>query len=84
MTTLDLLTRADLRAAARDYFVNVQNKDEHYLPSLAPADRPVTTLNAETMAQFRPAMRAYYYDQDKYPTYLEQLGVKWPTLEKAK
>ncbi len=84
MTTLDLLTRADLRAAARDYFVKVQNKDEHYLPTLSATDKPVTTLNADTMALFRPAMRAFYYDPEKYPTYLEQLGVKWPTLEKPK
>jgi aminobenzoyl-glutamate utilization protein B len=34
------------------------------------------------MAEFRPAMRKFYYDPAKYPTYLEQLGVKWPTLEK--
>jgi aminobenzoyl-glutamate utilization protein B len=84
MTTLDLLTRSDLRAAARTYFRDVQNKDEHYLPSIGPSDKPVTTLNAETMGQFRPAMRAFYYDQEKYPTYLDQLGVRWPTLEKPK
>ncbi|MGH6911678.1 MAG: peptidase dimerization domain-containing protein, partial [Phenylobacterium sp.] len=84
MTTLDLMTRADLRAAAKTYFKDVQNKDEHYVPNIGPTDKPVTTLNAETMALFRPAMRAFYYDQDKYPTYLDQLGVKWPTLEKPK
>jgi aminobenzoyl-glutamate utilization protein B len=30
------------------------------------------------MATFRPLMRKYYYDPDTYPTYLDQLGVKWP------
>ncbi len=38
--------------------------------------------NAISMALFRPAMRGSTMAQ--HPTYLEQLGVKWPTLEKAK
>ncbi|MEW5685468.1 MAG: amidohydrolase [Pseudomonadota bacterium] len=82
MTTLDLLTRPDLRTAAKDYFVKVQNKDEKYVPMIGPNDKPALEINADIMAQYRPAMRAYYYDEEKYPTYLDQLGVKWPTLEK--
>ena len=25
-------------------------------------------------------MRKYYYDPTKFPTYLEQLGIKYPTV----
>ena len=25
-------------------------------------------------------MKKYYYDPSKYPTYLDQLGIKYPTL----
>jgi len=82
MTTLDLLTRPDLRTAAKAYFTDVQNKDEHYLPMISAADKPAIEINSDVMAQFRPAMRAQYYDETKYPTYLDQLGVKWPTLDK--
>ena len=84
MTTLDLLTRPDLRTAARDYCVKVQNKDEKYVPMIGADDKPALEINADIMARYRPAMKAYYYDEEKYPTYLDQLGVKWPTLEKPK
>jgi len=33
----------------------------------------------------RPAqeqLKKFYYDPSKYNTYLEQLGIKYPTLEK--
>ena len=30
----------------------------------------------------RPMMEKYYYNPAKYPTYLDQLGVKYPTLTK--
>jgi aminobenzoyl-glutamate utilization protein B len=33
------------------------------------------------MEQYRPAMKALYYDSSKYDTYLEQLGIKYPTLQ---
>jgi aminobenzoyl-glutamate utilization protein B len=82
MTTLDLLTQPKLRAAARDYFTNVQTKDERYVPMIAAGDKPAVEMNADVMARFRPAMKAYYYDPAKHPTYLDQLGVKWPTLER--
>ena len=49
---------------------------------LVATDKPHTDLNADVMARFRPEMRKFYYDETKYPTYLDQLGVKWPTLAK--
>ena len=33
------------------------------------------------MAKYRPEMRKYYYDPTKYKTYLEQLGIKYPTVK---
>ena len=38
-------------------------------------------MNAETMARFRPEMRKFYFDPDRYGTYLEQLGVAWPVKQ---
>lgn len=84
MTTLDLLTQPKLRAAAKAYFTDVQTRTEKYVPVIGPNDKPAADMNAEVMAQFRPAMRPLYYDPAKYPTYLDQLGVKWPTLERPK
>jgi aminobenzoyl-glutamate utilization protein B len=33
------------------------------------------------MAKYRPEMRKYYYDPSKFRTYLEQLGIKYPTVK---
>jgi len=44
------------------------------------ADTPAIWLNEETMAKYRPALKKYYYDPTKYKTYLDQLGIKYPTL----
>ena len=43
-------------------------------------DQPPIELNRETMAKYRDQMRKYYYDPTKYKTYLDQLGIKYPTV----
>ncbi|ACL95090.1 M20 family metallopeptidase [Caulobacter vibrioides] len=78
MTTLDLLTQPKLLADSKAYFTNVQTKDQKYVPMLSAADKPQTQMNANIMATYRPEMKAFYYDPDKYGTYLEQLGIAWP------
>ncbi|HKU14024.1 MAG TPA: amidohydrolase [Steroidobacteraceae bacterium] len=82
MTTLDLLTSEKLRSSARDYFTNVQTKDQKYVPMLGAADRPKIELNTDTMARYREELKKYYYDPSRYDTYLDQLGIKFPTLTK--
>ena len=32
------------------------------------------------MAKYRDEMKKYYYDPTKYDTYLQQLGIKYPTV----
>ena len=44
------------------------------------ADCPSIELNRERIGKFRPELRKYYYDPARYKTYLEQLGIKYPTL----
>jgi aminobenzoyl-glutamate utilization protein B len=34
------------------------------------------------MTKYREQMRKFYYDPTKYGTYLEQLGITYPTLKK--
>jgi len=80
MTALDLLTRPDLLAAAKTYYKDVQSKDQHYIAFLAATDQPLIETNAAIMAKYRPAMAKFYYNPAKYPTYLEQLGIKWPPV----
>ncbi|MBM3770480.1 MAG: amidohydrolase [Acidimicrobiia bacterium] len=78
MTVLDVLLRPELVAASRDYFDNVQRKQQEYRPLLRPDDKPAVWLNKDTMERFRPQLRTFYYEPRKYKTYLEQLGVAYP------
>jgi aminobenzoyl-glutamate utilization protein B len=79
-TMLDFLTRPELVTQAWDYFRNVQTRDVKYVPLIGPDDQPATTLNAATMEQYREEMKKYYYDPTRYSTYLEQLGIRYPTV----
>jgi aminobenzoyl-glutamate utilization protein B len=83
MTLLDFLLRPELVQQAWDYFRTVQTKTIHYAPLIRPEDQPALELNVPTMEKYRPAMRKLYYEPTKYATYLEQLGVAYPTLRQA-
>lgn len=80
MTMLDILLTPQLVATAWSYFTDEQTKSTKYKSFLGPNDGPPTWLNAEIMARYRPEMRKYYYDPKKYRSYLEQLGIQYPTL----
>ena len=80
MTVLDLLLSPSLVRRSWDYFNNVQTKDRKYVSFLRPEDVPATWLNAETMEEFRPQLEPLYYDPSRYETYLEQLGIDYPTI----
>ena len=80
MTLLDLMTKPELLAAAWDYFNNVQTKTQKYVPFIRPTDEPHLELNKAIMEKYAPQLEKYYYDSAKYPTYLDQLGIKYPTL----
>jgi aminobenzoyl-glutamate utilization protein B len=80
MTMLDILLHPELVEKSWDYFKNVQTKDVKYRSFLRPDDRPAIWLNKKTMEEYRPRMKALYYDPAKYDTYLEQLGIKYPTV----
>jgi aminobenzoyl-glutamate utilization protein B len=80
MTVLDLMTTPKLVSDAKTYFTDVQQKTDKYDPVLTAEDKPAIWLNTAVMAEKRPAMEKFYYDPAKFDTYLEQLGIKYPTL----
>jgi aminobenzoyl-glutamate utilization protein B len=80
MTMLDLLTHPELIEKAWEYFRNVQTKNVTYKSLLRPEDKPAIWLNQKIMEQYRPRMRAFYYDPSKYDSYLDQLGIRYPTV----
>ena len=51
-----------------------------YVPFLKSDTPPPTQLNANILAKYREQMKKFYYDPTKYGTYLEQLGIKYPTV----
>jgi aminobenzoyl-glutamate utilization protein B len=80
LTMLDILNKPDLVTKAWDYFKTVQTKDTRYTPLIRAEDKPAIWLNQKIMAEYRQQMKAYYYNPAKYKTYLEQLGIKYPTV----
>ena len=80
MTILDLLTKPELVKGAWDYFNNVQTKDVKYIPFITRDTPAPTFLNKAILEKYREQMRKFYYDPTKYPTYLDQLGIKYPTV----
>jgi aminobenzoyl-glutamate utilization protein B len=56
---LDLLTSAELRAAAKKQF-DEDTKDSKYFSLLPPDAKPPLDLNREIMEKYRPEMRKFY------------------------
>lgn len=81
-TLLDIFTNPAIIENAWDYHKNVQTKDIKYIPFVEASTPPAIHLNKKIMDQFRPQLKKYYYDPSKYKTYLEQLGIQYPQLEK--
>ena len=82
MTLFDCFTNPKLVQEAKKYFTDVQNKDVKYIPFISATDPPATHLNKEIMQKYREQMKSFYYNDAKYGTYLEQLGVTYPTVKK--
>ncbi len=80
LTMLDLLLKPQIVADAWTYFKDVQTKDVTYQPFIRPGDQPAHDLNRDVMNRFRPELKKLYYDPTRFGTYLEQLGITYPTL----
>ena len=81
LTALDFLLQPQLVQQAWEYFRNVQTKDIHYSSFLGPEDKPAIEMNREKMEKFLPQLKKFYYDPARYKTYLEQLGIQYPTVK---
>lgn len=80
MTLIELLTDKELLAGAKAFYAD-QTRDVRW-ESLIPADvAPPAHFNRERMERYKPQLEKLRYDASKYSTYLEQLGVEYPTLE---
>lgn len=82
MTLVDLFLEPEVVSEAWRYFNEVQTVKQKYEPLIRPDDMPATDLNRDIMARYRDQMRPFYFDPTKYKTYLEQLGIAYPTIRK--
>ena len=79
LTALDLLLKPELLSAAKQYFAE-QTKETKWQSLIPAGTKAPIDLNKEKMERFRPELQKLRYDPDKYPTYLEQLGIRYPTV----
>ena len=79
MTALELFADPSLVQQAKDYFAE-QTKDVQW-QSLIPADTaPPIHFNKDKMERYRPELEKLRYDPARFDTYLEQLGIQYPTI----
>lgn len=79
MTALDLLLKPELLTQARAYFAE-QTKEVKWKPLVPDGTTAPIELNRDKMQRFRPELDKLRYDPTKYSTYLDQLGIKYPTV----
>jgi aminobenzoyl-glutamate utilization protein B len=80
-TIIDFLMNPSLVDDAWKYFREEQGMEIKYVPMVTESDAPAIYLNKEIMDEFRPSLEKVYYDETKYDSYLEQLGISYPTVK---
>ena len=68
---------ASARGSSEEQVAQLRSKYEAFI---RPSDEPAIEMNAEIMEEHREEMRRYYYDSENHDSYLDQLGVSYPTL----
>jgi len=81
MTAIDVLRDPALVEEAWRYHREVQTKDYQWVSLIPEGTQPPIHLNAERMERYRPLIEPNIYDPSRFDTYLEQLGVAYPTME---
>lgn len=80
MTAIDVLSDPQLVEEAWRYHREVQTKDYQWVSLIPEGTEPPIFLNEEKMKSYRPILEQLIYDPSKFDTYLEQLGVVYPTV----
>ncbi|MBK9167056.1 MAG: amidohydrolase [Bryobacterales bacterium] len=79
LTALDLLARPDLMQQARAYFAE-QTKDRKWQSLIPVETKAPIELNRERMERVKGQLQKLRYDPERYATYLDQLGIQYPTV----
>lgn len=81
MTLLDMMLKPEIVANAWTYYREEQTKDQKYIPLIGEKDNPAIFLNKKINDEFSPKLKPFYYNPAKYKSYLEQLGIIYPTVK---
>lgn len=79
-TALELFLTPELIEESWRYFREVQTQETTYTPLISAEDEPPVWLNQEIMDEYGPQLEEFYYDETQFDTYLQQLGIEYPTL----
>ncbi len=82
MTAIDLVANPALVEEAWTYHREVTTKDQQWQSLIPEGTEPPIFLNEDKMARYRPQLEALRYDPERFETYLEQLGITYPTVRK--
>jgi aminobenzoyl-glutamate utilization protein B len=84
MSIIDFLLKPALVKQAWAYYNDVQVPLQQYKSMLTADDKPAIYLNEDKMGQYRTQIESFHYDETRYASYLEQLGIEYPTLSRPK
>ena len=79
MTMIELFRNPELVEKAWDYF-REQTKDVKWESLIPEGVAPPAATNADKMERYMPELEKLRYDPSKYGTYMEQLGIEYPTV----
>lgn len=80
MSIIDLVTDPAKVEEAWTYHREVTTAEQQWESLIPLGTEPPTHLNADKMEVFRPLLEELRYDPSRYDTYLEQLGIEYPTV----
>lgn len=82
MTAVELAARPEKVEEAWKYHREVTTADRQWISLIPEGTEPPVFLNEERMQRFRPLLENLRYDPSRYDTYLEQLGITYPTVRR--
>ena len=80
LTVLELFLRPELVQQAKDYFAE-QTKEIKWKSLIPEGTQPPIHFNKEKMERVSGDLKKLRYDPSRYKTYLEQLGIAYPTVK---
>ena len=79
MTMIELFRNPELVEKAWEYF-REQTKDVKWESLIPEGVAPPAETNAEKMERYMPELEKLRYDPSRHGTYMEQLGIEYPTV----